>query len=279
LNIIKRFVLFQNSSPFDLRHETGPFDIIGDVHGCSDELETLLDRLGYRVSWSGTGVARSVATEPPPGRRAVFVGDLVDRGPRSPDALRIVISLCRAGHAFMVPGNHDMKFWRWLKGNKVTLTHGLERTVEQFQFEPRPFRQEVASFIDALPPYLWLDGGRLAIAHAGIKADMIGDISNSIRYFCVYGDTDGKADSNGIVIRYNWASTYSSDTTVIYGHIPVTSPTWLNNTCCIDTGCCFGGELTALRWPERDIVSVPAQQKYWQRARDFGLPQPRDLLD
>lgn len=260
--------------PFDLRHERGPFDIIGDVHGCCDELEELLDLLGYRVSWGADGPA--VREPHREGRRLVFVGDLADRGPRTPDVLRIVMSAVTNGHGFSVPGNHDVKFWRWLSGHhNVKLTHGLDRSAAQMEPEPRAFKDDVVSFIARLPDYLWLDGGKLAVAHAGILERMIGLTNNEVRHFCIYGDTDGKVDANGLVIRYNWALGYKGEPTVVYGHIPVAEATWVNNTVCIDTGCCFGYKLTALRWPERDVVSVTARTAYYRSGRDLGLPAAR----
>jgi protein phosphatase len=251
----------------DKRSELGPFDIIGDVHGCCDELEALLATLGYQVSWTGSGQERSVMVTAPPGRRAIFVGDLVDRGPRSPDVLRIVMALCTTGQGFCVPGNHDAKFLKWLQGRQVTLTHGLAETVAQMEAEPAAFKGEVRTFVDGLISHLWLDGGALAVAHAGLKQEMIGRASGAIREFCLYGDTTGETDAFGLPVRLDWAQDYRGDTAIIYGHTPVAEADWLNNTLCIDTGCCFGRKLTALQWPERTLVSVPARKTYAESKR------------
>jgi protein phosphatase len=259
----------------DLRREAGPFDIIGDIHGCCDELVELLSKLGYRVHLMGSGDARLAEVEPPSGRRAVFVGDFVDRGPGSPDAIRIVMAMTARGQALAVPGNHDVKFLRWLQGHNVRLTHGLDLTAAQFAKTSARFRSAVREFIASLRSHVWLDAGRLVVAHAGIREDMIGRDSGAVREFCIYGDTDGDKDETGLVIRYNWAAHYRGQTTVVYGHTPVAEPEWLNNTVCIDTGCCFGGRLTALRWPEREIVSVAARAVYAVRGRPFGLPPVR----
>jgi protein phosphatase len=259
----------------DRRHEHGPFDIIGDVHGCCDELLALLRRLGYGVELAGAGAERRALTSAPEGRRAVFVGDLVDRGPNSPDVLRIVMSMVEAGQALCVPGNHDVKFLRWLNGRNVKLTHGLDATVAQFEREPRAFKQTVAAFIDGLVSHAWLEDGKLAIAHAGIKEEMMGRSSGVIREFCLYGETSGETDEFGLPVRYNWAAEYRGRTTIVYGHTPVADAEWFNNTLCIDTGCCFGGKLTALRWPEREIVSIPARATYVERLRPLGHPPAR----
>ncbi len=260
----------------DRRGESGPFDLIGDVHGCADELLTLLAQLGYEVSLDGGGMERrAVVTSTPPGRRVVFVGDLVDRGPRSPDVLRIVMQMVEAGQALCVPGNHDVKLLRYLNGRNVKLNHGLDLTVAQLDAEPPEFKGLVKAFVDSLVSHLWLDEGRLAVAHAGIKEPMIGRSSGQVREFCLYGETSGETDEFGLPIRYNWAAEYRGATTVVYGHTPVPNAEWLNNTLCIDTGCVFGGKLTALRWPEKEIISVPAAEVYAQPIRPLGHPPAR----
>jgi hypothetical protein len=259
----------------DLRAETGPFDIIGDVHGCAGELVELLRGLGYIVNVDGEGPDRRIATARTHDRRVVFVGDLVDRGPHSPDVLRIVLSMIESGIALAVPGNHDVRFLRWLDGKTVRPTHGLDLTISQFEKESADFRDRVRTFITTLPSYLWLDGGRLAVAHAGIKEGMLGRGSADVRGFCLYGETSGETDEFGLPIRYHWAAEYGGPTSIVYGHTPVPVPDWVNNTLCIDTGCCFGGKLSALRWPEKEVVSVPAARVYTASMRPFGHPPVR----
>lgn len=259
----------------DLRKIQSAFDIIGDVHGCADELCELLTRLGYSACFKGSGEDREAIVETPPGRLAIFVGDLVDRGPKSPDAIRIAMALVNSNRGYAVIGNHDAKFGRWLQGRQVKLAHGLDRTAQQFQNESPSFKASTLSFIERLPPYLWLADGQLAVAHAGIKEDMLGKISHEIRSFCLFGETSGSTDEMGLPVRYNWAAEYEGDTSVVYGHTPVPNAEWQNNTLCLDTGCCFGGRLSALRWPEREIVSIPAAATYSPPVRPFGHPPPR----
>ena len=259
----------------DRRSQTGPFDIIGDVHGCTDELLELLHRLGYDVTLSGRPGACKVESRTPPGRRAIFVGDLVDRGPRTPDALRIVMHMVDAGQGFCVPGNHDDKFRRWLLGRKVKLAHGLETSVAQMQEESDAFKAQVTEFLSRLDTHLWLDDGALVVAHAGISQEHIGKPSGKERHFCLYGDTTGERDEHGLPIRYNWAAEYHGTAAIVYGHTPIPEPLWLNNTLCIDTGCVFGGSLTALRWPEREIVTINAQRAYARKIRPFAYPPNR----
>ncbi len=258
----------------DWRREQGPFDIIGDVHGCADELVALLARLGYGVKLEGAGEARRAVTSAPKGRRAVFVGDLVDRGPKSPDVVRIVHAMVAQGQAFAVIGNHDDRFLRWLKGHDVKLSHGLERTVDQFARESDAFKEETRAFLAKLPSYLWLDEGRLVVAHAGLKQGMLGRNTEAVRRFCLYGDISGALDAQGLPERFNWAVEYGGEPTVVYGHTPVAEPEWLNNTVCIDAACVFGGKLSALRWPEQEIVVVPAREAYAVLRRPLGLPPP-----
>jgi protein phosphatase len=255
----------------DARRKDGPFDIIGDVHGCADELEALLAKLGYLVSWEGRGNSDWACTViPPQGRRAIFVGDLVDRGPRTPDVLRLVHAMVTSGAAFCVPGNHDVKLIRWLHGRNVKLTHGLAESAAQLEQESESFRIRMRTFLDGLVSHLWLDGGKLVVAHAGIKEEMIGRSSGAVREFCLYGETTGETDEFGLPIRHNWAAEYRGGTAVVYGHTPVVTAEWLNNTICIDTGCVFGGKLTALRWPEKELIDVLAAKVYAEPVRPLG---------
>ncbi|MFD4713439.1 polynucleotide kinase-phosphatase [Streptomyces sp. NPDC058430] len=246
----------------DLRHLTGPFDIIGDIHGCASELETLLTGLGY------------VDGVHPEGRTAVFVGDLVDRGPDSPGVLRRVMAMVKSGHALCVPGNHENKFGRYLKGRKVQHTHGLAETVEQFAGESEEFTQEVAEFVDGLVSHYVLDGGRLVVCHAGLPEKYHGRTSGRVRSHALYGDTTGETDEFGLPVRYPWAEEYRGSAAVVYGHTPVPQATWLNNTICLDTGAVFGGKLTALRWPERELVDVPAEKVWYEPSRPLRTEAP-----
>lgn len=232
----------------DLRHLTGPFDIIGDIHGCRSELETLLAKLGY------------VDGHHPEGRTAVFVGDLVDRGPDSPGVLRRVMGMVAAGDALCVPGNHENKLGRWLKGRKVQETHGLAETIEQLGRESEEFRAEVGAFIEGLVSHYVLDGGDLVVCHAGLPEKYHGRTSGRVRSHALYGDTTGETDEFGLPVRYPWAEEYRGRATVVYGHTPVPNTSWINNTICLDTGAVFGGKMTALRWPERELVDVPSER-------------------
>jgi protein phosphatase len=264
---VERAVITYEKQYNDRRGDTGPFDVVGDVHGCRTELEELLTELGYALRRDGEG--RAVDAEHPAGRRAVFVGDLVDRGPDSPGVLRLVMGMVAAGHALCVPGNHEHKLVRALRGRDVQVTHGLERTLAQLEAEPEEFRRQVEAFCDGLVSHYVLDGGALVVAHAGLKESLQGRSSGRVRSFALYGDTTGETDEFGLPVRYPWAQEYRGRATVLYGHTPVPTPEWVNNTLCLDTGCVFGGRLTALRYPERELVGVPARQTYYEPARPF----------
>lgn len=268
--VIERVPLWNDRS-----EERGPFDIIGDVHGCADELEQLLERLGYvrtavaevEPGWSSDSYAH------PEGRKVVFVGDLVDRGPRVLDTLRLVRNMVRNGAALCVPGNHDMKLQRKLSGKNVQVRHGLAETLaelERLPDEVRPlFATSLAAFLDGLVSHYVLDRGNLVVAHAGMKAEMQGRASGAVRNFALFGETTGETDEFGLPVRYNWAAEYRGRAMVVYGHTPVPEPLWLNNTVNVDTGCVFGGKLTALRYPEKETVSVPAARIYCEPSRPF----------
>lgn len=278
--VVKRVPLWN-----DRTDELGPFDIIGDVHGCADELEQLLEQLGYVRGSINEGLEESVHIHDagwgdvvyrhPAGRKTVFVGDLVDRGPRVLDVLRIVRNMINANAAICVPGNHDMKLLRKLNGKDVKITHGLETTLAEIDALPdsvrEPFCAQLMTFLDGLVSHYVLDGGRLVVAHAGMKECMQGRGSGKVREFALYGESSGEIDEFGLPIRLEWAADYRGKAMVVYGHTPVPTPSWLNNTVNIDTGCVFGGHLTALRYPEQEIVSVPAKVRYYKSSRPFPV--------
>jgi protein phosphatase len=247
------------------KNEHGPFDIIGDVHGCFDELMLLLDRLGYEIS--GAAEDTLYRARHPAGRKAVFLGDLVDRGPGIPSVLRLVMEMVQAGAAMCVPGNHDIKLMRKLRGRDVLITHGLAESLEQLEQEPPEFKEKVIAFIDGLVSHYVLDDGKLVVAHAGLKETLQGRASAAVRDFALYGETTGETDEFGLPVRYNWAAEYRGSARVVYGHTPVPEPEWLNRTINIDTACVFGGKLTALRYPEKELVSIPAIRTYYKSVK------------
>ncbi|MEV4057456.1 polynucleotide kinase-phosphatase [Amycolatopsis sp. NPDC049688] len=246
----------------DKRELTGPFDVIGDVHGCAAELEELLAELGY-----ADGVH-------PDGRTAVFVGDLVDRGPDTPGVLRRVMAMASSGNALVVCGNHEQKLVRALHGRKVNVAHGLAESLEQLGAESEEFRRRVHEFCDGLIAHYVLDGGKLVVAHAGLPERYHGRASGRVRSMALYGDTTGETDEYGLPVRLPWARDYRGSAMVLYGHTPTLEPEWVNNTMCLDTGAVFGGKLTALRYPEREVVSVKAHRVWYEPSRPLDASRP-----
>ncbi len=241
--------------------DPGPFDIIGDVHGCHEELVTLLARLGYRREGD--------AFSHPQSRRAVFLGDLPNRGPSSAAVLRTVAAMVGRGSALYTPGNHCQKLHEVLTGDRPVPKGATLTTLAELDALPREERESIVrAFIDlyeAAPPYLILDDGRLVVAHAGIEAWMIGKASGEILRFVREGEVTGRTPE-GRPIRRDWAADYEGDALVVYGHTPQRGPRFVKNTVNIDQGCVYGGSLTGLRYPERETVSVPCLRPYWPRA-------------
>ena len=255
----------------DRRGDAGPFDIIGDIHGCYDELCELLAALGYRED-TREGMRH------PEGRRVLFLGDLVDRGPKVVETVTLVRRMVEAGQALCVPGNHDDKLRRYLAGRPVRISYGLEDSIAQIEALPPAERtawvRDTRDFFEGMTSHYVLDGGALVVAHAGMKERYQGLATSRVRSFALYGETTGELDEYGLPVRGDWAADYHGKAAVVYGHTPISEPVWVNNTLNIDTGCVFGGRLTALRWPERTLMSVPAHRRYAISRRPFLTATP-----
>jgi protein phosphatase len=255
--------------PCDRRDEAGPFDIVGDVHGCRTELDALLADLGYLIERDELG--RPAAARHPEGRRAVFVGDLVNRGPDTAGVLQLAMAMVAAGDALAVPGNHEHKLLVALRGEAARMGPAVAGSLAQLEAEPPEFRARVERFLGGLVPHYVLDGGRLVVAHAGLPERMHGRLSARVRDVCLHGQTTGETDGDGQPVRYPWAREYRGAATVVYGHTPAPTVQRINNTFGLDTGCVFGGRLTALRYPEMELVSVPAARIYHPSVRPFPV--------
>ncbi|PQZ92891.1 polynucleotide kinase-phosphatase [Arthrobacter sp. MYb227] len=254
----------------DFREDHGPFDVIGDVHGCLDELLLLLDSLGYQLTYDEQG--RAIDAEHPEGRRVIFVGDLVDRGQDSAGVLRLAMGMVGNGHALCVPGNHEAKMVRALRGHNVVLNHGLDKTMEELKNQEEGFARKVLDFCDSLVSHLVLDDGKLVVAHAGLIEKYHGRASKRVRAFALYGQVTGEVDEFGLPVRQMWANEYRGEAMVLYGHMAFRDVEWINNTACLDTGCVFGGALSAMRYPERELVQIPAKEKYCEPSRPLESP-------
>lgn len=267
---VEKIELHRQSTRINLRNETGPFDIIGDIHGCFDELHLLLTKLGYEITQAsepkGLGHYK---IQNAPARKIIFLGDLVDRGPKIPEVLRLVIDLVKSGHALAVPGNHEKKLVQKLKGRDVQLSYGLEESLRQLKSQSAEFIQEIITFVEGLTSHYVLDEARLVVAHAGLKESMHGRSSPEERLFALYGESPKKGSNYRGARQGNWIQEYHGKAMVVYGHTPVAEPFWINRTLCVDTGCVFGGNLSALRYPEKEVVSVKALKTYCYPPKKF----------
>ncbi len=233
-------------------------DIIGDIHGCFSEFKELTEKLGY--DWSdGIPIHKQ-------DRKLAFVGDLTDRGPQSLLVVESIYKLIQKGLAYYVPGNHCNKLYRYFKGNKVQVTHGLETTAAEYDAlgatQKQRIREAFIHLYENAPLYQVLDNGNLIIAHAGIREDYIGKHSEKVKTFVLYGDITGEKNPDGSPVRRDWAQYYQGKALIVYGHTPVKNVRIINNTYNIDTGAVFGNKLTALQYPELNIVSVESTMPF-----------------
>lgn len=231
------------------------YDVIGDVHGCREELHLLLHRLGYMLREGGLSH--------PEARIPVFVGDLTDRGPDSIGVIKDTAAWVKHGQALYAPGNHCNKLYRYFLGRNVQITHGLETTVAEWQAlssrEQKKVKHQFMQLYQNAPLYQLLDQNKLVVAHAGIRHQDIGRYDKKTASFVLYGDVTGGKDEKGLPIRRDWPSIYpQGEAFIIYGHTPVEEARQVGNTINIDTGCVFGGKLTAYRYPEGELYAVPS---------------------
>ncbi|WP_400164743.1 metallophosphoesterase [Brevibacillus sp. TJ4] len=241
-------------------------DIIGDVHGCYDEFIQLLHKLGYEPD-------RSDIYRHKDGRKLLSLGDITSRGPYSIKMLQFFIRHTAAKAAEMVDSNHGWKIARWLDGRPVTLAHGDEKVEEEF----RQYQQEHGSkkaemlkdqsrrLLFSSPSHMMIKQNEEVVAvavHAGILDDYIGVDAPVVHTFCRYGNVAG-VGPDGRPIRLDWAQERKvSRPLIVWGHDPRPQPERKNGTVNIDQGCVFGGMLTAYRFPEDELISVPAQSNY-----------------
>ena len=214
--------------------------IIGDVHGCVEQFSEILK---YTQD----------------DRIPVSCGDLIDRGPDSRLVLWIVAGMVRRGEALCVRGNHDDKLLRYLSGKNVTQSHGLGETIRQIEAYDRvEDKEDLREFLESLPTRLELDGGKLVIVH-GAEA-IFGESDKRARSLNLYSYTTGKTTPEGFPERLKWANQFHGGYTIVHGHDVVEEVSCINNVWNVDTGCVFGGKLSALKWPECEVVSVPGHK-------------------
>jgi diadenosine tetraphosphatase ApaH/serine/threonine PP2A family protein phosphatase len=243
-----------------VNNDRGPFDFVGDIHGCINELTALLTKLGYEP-FAGNSMSH------PDGRRAVFLGDLVNRGPDSPRVLSLVMSMVASGDALAVLGNHDDVLRRQLS-EAYEDPDGVVDGLRQVRRESENFQQDVTDYLEATPTSLLLDGGSIVAAHAGLPEHLQGLDTGEARHFAVMGERPD---------RDRWKREYRGARKVVHGHVPAPDVAWVNGTLDIDTGCVYGGRLTALRYPELEIVAVPAAEVYFEYRRTPELRAAAEL--
>ncbi len=236
-----------------------PYDVIGDVHGCLPELISLFEEMGYKKE-------EDIFVHPK-GRIPIFLGDITDRGPDSVNTIKLVMKMVKKGKALYVVGNHCDKLYRWMKGRRVKVKWGMETTISEIERMPPDEKEKLfydfINLIENSPPYLILDKGKLIVAHAGIREDMIGRYDEDVKRFVLYGDITGEFDEYGLPIRRDWAKKYTGEAFIVYGHTPVEYPVFRYNTINIDGGCAMGGLLCSLHYPEMEITTVPARKTYY----------------
>lgn len=236
-------------------------DVIGDIHGCLNELHHLFDQLGYQKQEDGY--------YHPDGRVPVFIGDITDRGPHSVEVIRLVCNMVlKHKNAKYVPGNHCNKLYRYFLGNNVMLKHGLETTAGELETlnsqQRERIRTRFMTLYEQAPLYLEIPEVNAVIAHAGITESLIGRHDKKVKTFVLYGDISGKKDAMGRPIRNDWAKHYHGSQWIVYGHTPVKQPRIVGQTINIDTGCVFGNALTAFRLPEKKTMMTLSNQPYME---------------
>jgi protein phosphatase len=155
------------------------------------------------------------------------------------------------------------------------MTHGFDVTAQTFLLQSQEFQREALEFLNTLVSHLVLDGGALVVAHAGLPERYHGRSSGRVKAFCLYGETTGELDGYGLPVRVDWTHDYQGQALVVYGHYPTTTVRRTNRTIGLDTGCAFGGELSALRYPEGTVVSVKARRVYYEPTK----PVPNTVFD
>ena len=221
--------------------EAGPFDVIGDIHGCVETARALLARLGYESvdGW----VHRH-----PEGRRALFLGDYIDRGPASPGALRLVHATCEAGGGIAIAGNHEeMLLWALdLEADIEDDASGHWLSTPQGYWHLKP---QTRAWLAGLPAHVVVDQGKLVAAHAGVEHGHVGGRSLRTHTDALWGPQKARW----------WTTHDGARHTVVYGHYAVADPGTAWGQCiCIDARCGFpGGALMAYRHPETTLVMVP----------------------
>jgi len=219
--------------------------IVGDVHGCREELEDLLEESGWED-----------------GDQLVLVGDLVAKGPDSLGVIRLVREL--EGRA--VRGNHDQHCLKWWDAKRAggelpTLKPAHQRVADELT-------DEDWQWLAALPLWIELPEHDALVVHAGLLPDLPLEDQDPDDLMNMRSILDDGTASRSNEEGTPWASVWPGPRLVVFGHDAVRGLQNRPHSVGLDTGCVYGGWLTGLWVPRRDLVSVPARGTYAQPGKD-----------
>jgi len=224
-----------NQSPSNISHRT---IVVGDLHGCYDELIELLTTIDFSAN-----------------DRVVAVGDLTVKGPKS----REILDLFIADRRFRsVLGNHDLALLRFWRGERHKFTGAQKKTGRELEFD----REKYSSFLSSLPLMIDLDSH--LVVHAGLRPDRPLDQQDAddlleLRTLGRKKRTSRKGTP--------WYDVYDGDKVVLFGHWPAPEPRRAPHAIGLDTGCVYGNRLTAYIVETDELVSVPARL-FYRKASD-----------
>ncbi|HYX27276.1 MAG TPA: metallophosphoesterase [Pyrinomonadaceae bacterium] len=206
--------------------------VVGDIHGCFDELNDLIELIGLG------GDDRLIAT-----------GDLIIKGPKSREVLDLFISDRRFSS---VVGNHDRIIRQKMRGEPVRLNKEQRAALKQLDFN----RDRYAAFLRSMSFTIHLNSH--LVVHAGVRPGVALDeqVASDLTEIRTMGGDPQKR--RGVP----WYSIYRGPQTILFGHWPAKEPRRASHAIGLDTGCVYGGRLTAFIIESGDFVSVPARAKY-----------------
>src|SRR5215467_1521790 len=206
--------------------------VVGDIHGCFDELTELLGLFNLQSD-----------------DRVIAVGDLITKGPKNREVLDLLMSDPRFSS---VVGNHDRKIRQKLRGEPVRLNKDQRRVLKEFGSDPGPYE----AFLRSLP--FTIDLGAHLIVHAGIRpgVDLDRQMASDMTEIRTMGGDP--LQRRGIP----WYRVYRGPQTILFGHWPAKQPRRAPYAIGLDTGCVYGGTLTAYVVETAEFIRVPARQKY-----------------
>jgi len=228
--------------------------VIGDIHGCFFEFKNLVEKL---ISEYKDNIL------------IISVGDTIDRGDYNLDTLKYTFSLFKRGIYLEVKSNHNEKLYKWFLGRNITISYGLEKTINEIKKLPEAefnkLKEEYLDYYSNLPLYIVVNK-KVVVAHAGILDRYIGRTDKKVKSFVLYGKTTGKFTPEGFPERVDWTKervVNENSPKIVYGHVVFEEP-YINNLCYgIDTGCVLGNKLTAYLPFEDRFIFEKAKRQYF----------------